>query len=158
MKRSIIDLIEPVPRRSARQQRSHAPPVVLPISLVSGKPTFSREHGRPAALAPARSCAAEACSRAARSAAQRKRVGGSSAGHPRFARPIVVQVGRPRAERIVFDVNDVATTLLRVSAANRERKIAMDTCLQVLRGGAHPAVAWRAFVAAALEARILRSD
>ncbi|MGX9181780.1 hypothetical protein [Mesorhizobium sp. BHbdii] len=34
----------------------------------------------------------------------------------------------------------------------------MDACLQLLRGGAHPAVARRAFVAAALEARILRCD
>ncbi|MEI9411550.1 DUF982 domain-containing protein [Mesorhizobium salmacidum] len=34
----------------------------------------------------------------------------------------------------------------------------MDACLQVLRGEAHPAVARRAFVAAALEAQILRCD
>ncbi|MGX9148013.1 DUF982 domain-containing protein [Mesorhizobium sp. 128a] len=77
----------------------------------------------------------------------------------RFARPIVIQVGRRGAERIVFDVNDVATILLRdFSRKTEKRKIAMDACLQVLRGEAHPAVARRAFVAAALEAQILRCD
>ncbi|MER8383231.1 MULTISPECIES: DUF982 domain-containing protein [unclassified Mesorhizobium] len=34
----------------------------------------------------------------------------------------------------------------------------MDACRQVLRGEAHPPAARRAFVAAALEAKILRSD
>ncbi|WP_323806032.1 DUF982 domain-containing protein [Mesorhizobium sp. AR02] len=34
----------------------------------------------------------------------------------------------------------------------------MDACLQVLRGKAHPPVTRRAFVAAAPEAKILRSD
>ncbi|MER8969138.1 DUF982 domain-containing protein [Mesorhizobium sp. M0808] len=34
----------------------------------------------------------------------------------------------------------------------------MDACLQVLRGEAQPAVGRRAFVVAALEAKILRSD
>ncbi|WP_419697327.1 DUF982 domain-containing protein (plasmid) [Mesorhizobium muleiense] len=36
--------------------------------------------------------------------------------------------------------------------------VAMDACLQVLRGKAHPPAARRAFVAAALEAKILRCD
>ncbi|RUX83150.1 DUF982 domain-containing protein, partial [Mesorhizobium sp. M7D.F.Ca.US.004.01.2.1] len=39
-----------------------------------------------------------------------------------------------------------------------KRKLAMDACLQVLRGEAQPPVARRAFVVAALEAKILRSD
>lgn len=34
----------------------------------------------------------------------------------------------------------------------------MNACLQVLRGEAHPPFARRAFVAAALEAKVLRSD
>ncbi|MBZ9761719.1 DUF982 domain-containing protein [Mesorhizobium sp. CA8] len=34
----------------------------------------------------------------------------------------------------------------------------MVACLQALRGQAHPPAARRAFVAAALEAKILRSD
>ncbi|MGX5851289.1 DUF982 domain-containing protein [Mesorhizobium sp. PL10] len=57
----------------------------------------------------------------------------------RFVRPIVVQIGRPGAERIVIDVNDVATILLRdFSRKTEKRKIATDACLQVLRGEAHP--------------------
>ncbi|ESY91821.1 DUF982 domain-containing protein [Mesorhizobium sp. LNHC229A00] len=66
----------------------------------------------------------------------------------RFVRPVVVQVGRHDRERVIFDVNDAATI----------RKLAMDACLQVLRGEARTPVARRAFVTAALEAKILRSD
>ncbi|MEI9402063.1 DUF982 domain-containing protein [Mesorhizobium argentiipisi] len=77
----------------------------------------------------------------------------------RFERPIVIQLGRHGAERIVFDVNEVAAILLRdFSRKTEKRKAAMDACLQVLRGEAHAAVARRAFVAAALEAQILRCD
>ncbi|RWO20307.1 DUF982 domain-containing protein [Mesorhizobium sp.] len=77
----------------------------------------------------------------------------------RFERPVVVQVGRHSAERIVFEVNDAATILLRdLHRQTEKRKVAMDACLQVLRGEAHPPAARRAFVAAALEAKILRSD
>lgn len=34
-------------------------------------------------------------------------------GLSRFERPVVVQVGRHSSERIVFEVNDAATILLR---------------------------------------------
>ncbi|MGX7877126.1 DUF982 domain-containing protein [Mesorhizobium sp. ORM6] len=37
-------------------------------------------------------------------------------------------------------------------------KLAMDVCLQVLRGEGHSPAARRAFVAAAQKAKILRSD
>ncbi|WP_044549107.1 MULTISPECIES: DUF982 domain-containing protein [Mesorhizobium] len=77
----------------------------------------------------------------------------------RFERPVVVQLSRRSSERIVFDVNDAAAILLRdLHHETDKRRIAMDTCLQVLRGKTHPPAARRAFVAAALEARILRSD
>ncbi|QKC86736.1 DUF982 domain-containing protein [Mesorhizobium sp. NZP2077] len=77
----------------------------------------------------------------------------------RFVRPVVVQVGRHDRERIIFDVNDAATILLRsFPHQTAKRKLAMDACLQVLRGEAQPPVARRAFVVAALEAKILRGD
>lgn len=77
----------------------------------------------------------------------------------RFERPIVVQVSRHRKERVVFDVNDAAAILLRdLPRQTEKRKAAMDACLRVLRGECHPPSARRAFVAAALEAKILRSD
>ncbi|TIW05427.1 MAG: DUF982 domain-containing protein [Mesorhizobium sp.] len=77
----------------------------------------------------------------------------------RFERPVVVQVSRHAAERVVFDVNDAATILLRdLTRETKKRKTAMDACLRVLRGESHPPAARRAFVAAALEAKILRSD
>ncbi|MER8548534.1 DUF982 domain-containing protein [Mesorhizobium sp. M1169] len=80
-------------------------------------------------------------------------------GLSRFERPVVVKVSRHSSERVVFDVNDAAAILLRdVSGRTEKRKIAMDACRQVLRGEAHPPAARRAFVAAALEAKILRSD
>ncbi|MER8601885.1 DUF982 domain-containing protein [Mesorhizobium sp. M1339] len=72
---------------------------------------------------------------------------------------MVAKVSRHRSERIVFDVNDAAAILLRdLSRRTEKRKIPMDACRQVLRGEAHPSAARRAFVAAALEAKILRSD
>ncbi|MER8401158.1 DUF982 domain-containing protein [Mesorhizobium sp. M0590] len=77
----------------------------------------------------------------------------------RFARPVVVQVGRHDRERVIFDVNDAASILLRsFPHQTKKRKLAMDACLQVLRGEAQTPAARRAFVAAALEAKILRSD
>ncbi|MBZ9798781.1 DUF982 domain-containing protein [Mesorhizobium sp. ES1-4] len=76
-----------------------------------------------------------------------------------FARPVVVQFSRHEREHTIFDVNDAATMLLRNFPHQTEkRKLAMDACLQVLRGEARPPVARRAFVAAALEAKILRGD
>lgn len=81
------------------------------------------------------------------------------AGLIRFERPVVVQLNRHSAERIVLDVNDAATILLRsFQRETQKSKLAMDACLQVLRGESHPLAARRAFVAAALEAKILRSD
>ncbi|RWO43552.1 MAG: DUF982 domain-containing protein [Mesorhizobium sp.] len=80
-------------------------------------------------------------------------------GLRRFERRVVVRVGRHSSERIVFDVNEAAAILLRdLHVQTEKRKLAMDACLQVLRGKAHPPVARKAFVAAALEAKILRSD
>ncbi|MER9858741.1 MULTISPECIES: DUF982 domain-containing protein [unclassified Mesorhizobium] len=77
----------------------------------------------------------------------------------RFARPVVVQVRRHDRERVIFDVNDAASILLRsFPHQTKKRKLAMDACLQVLRGEAQTPAARRAFVAAALEAKILRSD
>lgn len=76
----------------------------------------------------------------------------------RFVRPVVVQIGRHDRERVIFDVNDAGTILLRIPHQTEKRKLAMDACLQVLRGEAKTPVARRAFVAAALEAKILRSD
>ncbi|MET2832507.1 DUF982 domain-containing protein [Mesorhizobium shangrilense] len=77
----------------------------------------------------------------------------------RFERPVVVQAGRHSSERIVFSINDAAAILLRdLHRQTVKRKVAMDACLQVLRGEAHPPAARRAFVAAALEAKILRCD
>lgn len=77
----------------------------------------------------------------------------------RFVRPVVVQVGRQERERVIFDVNDAAAILLRsFPHQTTKRKLAMDAYLQVLRGEAQTPVARRAFVAAALEAKILRSD
>lgn len=74
-------------------------------------------------------------------------------------RPVVIQIGRHGTERAVFDVNDAASILLRDSGRQTEkRRAAMDACLKVLRGEAHPPAARRAFVAAAREANILRGD
>ncbi|WP_095205212.1 DUF982 domain-containing protein [Mesorhizobium carmichaelinearum] len=76
-----------------------------------------------------------------------------------FARPVVVQLSPHERERTIFDVNDAAKMLLRNFPHETEkRKLAMDACLQVLRGEARPPAARRAFVAAALEAKILRGD
>ncbi|MFD1984673.1 DUF982 domain-containing protein [Mesorhizobium newzealandense] len=77
----------------------------------------------------------------------------------RFERPVVIQVTCHGSERMVFDVNDAAAILLRdLHRQTEKRKVAMNACLQVLRGEIHPPAARRAFVAAALEAKILRSD
>ncbi|UCI10325.1 DUF982 domain-containing protein [Mesorhizobium sp. B1-1-8] len=77
----------------------------------------------------------------------------------RFERPVVIQIGNHSPERSVFDVNDAASILLRDFGSQTEkRRAAMDACLKVLRGKAHPPAARRAFVAAAREANILRGD
>ncbi|AZO32015.1 MULTISPECIES: DUF982 domain-containing protein [unclassified Mesorhizobium] len=80
-------------------------------------------------------------------------------GLTKFERPVVIQIGRHRKERFVFDVNDAATILLRDFGLQTEkRRTAMDACLKVLRGEAYPPTARRAFVTAAREANILRGD
>ncbi|MGX5832037.1 DUF982 domain-containing protein [Mesorhizobium sp. 43Arga] len=80
-------------------------------------------------------------------------------GISKFERAVVIQGARPGSERTVFDVNEAADILLRdIHCQTEKRKAAMQACLQVLRGEAHPPVARRAFVAAALEANILRGD
>ena len=85
--------------------------------------------------------------------------GGVMTGSSRFERPVVVQVGRHSPERVVIDINDASNILLRhLDRQTEKRKTAMDACLRVLRGEAHPTAARRAFVAAALEAKILRGD
>ncbi|MER8602860.1 DUF982 domain-containing protein [Mesorhizobium sp. M0678] len=59
----------------------------------------------------------------------------------------------------MFDVNEAAAILLRdLHVQTEKRKLAMDACLEVLRGKAHPPAARRAFVAAVPEAKILRGD
>ncbi|WP_342634391.1 DUF982 domain-containing protein, partial [Mesorhizobium hawassense] len=79
------------------------------------------------------------------------------AGLTRFERPVVVRIGHHSPERSVFDVNDAAMILVRdLQSQTEKRRQAMDACLQVLRGETHPPAARRAFVAAALEAKILR--
>jgi Protein of unknown function (DUF982) len=73
-----------------------------------------------------------------------------------FDRLVVVRVG---LERVVTDVNDAAQILLRDwRHESQKRKAAMDACLQVLRGEAHAPFARRAFVIAALEAKVLLAD
>ncbi|MER9586454.1 DUF982 domain-containing protein [Mesorhizobium sp. M0276] len=69
-------------------------------------------------------------------------------GLVRFKRPVVIQIGRHSTERAVFEVNDAASILLRDFGGRQteKRKAAMDACLKVLRGDAHPPVARRAFV------------
>ncbi|MCV3211847.1 MULTISPECIES: DUF982 domain-containing protein [Mesorhizobium] len=80
-------------------------------------------------------------------------------GLVRFERPVVIQISRHSTERAVCDVNDAASILLRDFGRQTERRrAAMDACLKVLRGEAHPPAARRAFVAAAREANILRCD
>ncbi|RWE91118.1 MAG: DUF982 domain-containing protein [Mesorhizobium sp.] len=80
-------------------------------------------------------------------------------GLSRFGRRVVVQVSRHSSERIVFDVSDAVAILLRDLHRQTEKwKAAMDACLQVSRGEAHPPAARKAFAAAALEAKILRCD
>ncbi|WP_442921012.1 DUF982 domain-containing protein [Mesorhizobium sp. Cs1299R1N3] len=60
---------------------------------------------------------------------------------------------------MVVEVNDAAAILLReLPRQTEKRKAAMDACLRVLRGESHPPAARRAFVAAALEAKIPRGD
>lgn len=80
-------------------------------------------------------------------------------GLSRFERPVVVQLGHHSSERIVFEVNDAAAILLRdLQRQTVKRKAAMDARLQASRVEAYPAAARRAFVAADIEAKILRSD
>lgn len=75
----------------------------------------------------------------------------------RFERPVIIRTGG--SDRTVFDVNDAAQILLRsFPKETARRKAAMLACLGVIRGEAHPPLARRAFVSAALEVGILAAD
>ena len=75
----------------------------------------------------------------------------------RFERPVVIRTDE--GDRMIVDINAAADVLLRAFPRETERrKAAMAACLGVLRGQAHPPVARRAFVSAALEVGILASD
>jgi len=82
-------------------------------------------------------------------------------GSTRFARPVTVRLRRGSRDEIVVDDASRAGKILMHewpngdSAKHRE---AMEACLRVLRGEAFSPVARRAFVAAALEAKILTGD
>ena len=77
----------------------------------------------------------------------------------RFVRPVIIRIGRTGPERVVTDAGDAAQLLLRDWHHERaKRQAAMDACLRVLRGEARTPVARQAFVAAAIEAKVLRGD
>ncbi|MER9597931.1 DUF982 domain-containing protein [Mesorhizobium sp. M0047] len=80
-------------------------------------------------------------------------------GLVKFARPVIIQISRHGKERIVVDVTDAASILMRdFGTQTIKRRAAMDVCLKVLRGEAHSTAARGAFVTAAREANILRGD
>jgi hypothetical protein len=75
----------------------------------------------------------------------------------RFERPVIIRVGN--SDRIVVDINDAADILLRsFPRETKRRKAAMAACLAVIRGKAHPLLARRELVSAALEVGILAGD
>jgi hypothetical protein len=76
--------------------------------------------------------------------------------HP-FARAVVIRRGA--AERTIIDVDMAADVLLKdMRKETTRRKVAMAACLSVIRGEASAPIARRAFVAAALEAKVLVAD
>ena len=79
---------------------------------------------------------------------------------PRFHRPVVVQPGRIDRDRVVVTIADAATVLLRDwPRQNGEKRIvAMQACLQVIRGEKPPRVARQAFIEAAKDARIFLGE
>lgn len=75
----------------------------------------------------------------------------------RFERPVTIRTGG--SDRTIVDVNSAADILLKAfPRETARRKAAMIACLGVIRGEAHPPVARRAFVSAALEVGILAAD
>jgi hypothetical protein len=79
----------------------------------------------------------------------------------RFDKPVRVQIGRVDRCRIVLDTQDAAELLLHSwpsSASSEKKRLAMKACLDVLRGKRHPGAARRAFVSAAVEARVFLDD
>ena len=74
----------------------------------------------------------------------------------KFSRPVIVKIG---GERTVTDVDEAATLLLhRWHHQGPKRRAAMDACMRAIRGEVGPPVARGAFVAAALEAKVLVAD
>jgi len=83
-----------------------------------------------------------------------------SSANTRFARPVIVRFRRGGSDQIVVDVNHASRILTRdwPDKDSPKRQAAMSACLRVLRGEASPPIARGAFVAAAIEARILAGD
>lgn len=76
---------------------------------------------------------------------------------PRFERPVIIRTGG--SDRTIVDVNAAADVLLKAFPRETARhKAAMAACLGVIRGEAHPPLARRALVSAALEVGILAAD
>lgn len=74
-----------------------------------------------------------------------------------FARPVTVQTGRIDRIRVVTNTSHAAIILLHEwpDKTCERRKIAMQRCVEVLRGEKPPSVARKAFVAAARRAGLL---
>ena len=81
------------------------------------------------------------------------------AANTRFARPVTIRLRRNGRDEIVVDASRAARLLMHDWPKDSvKRQAAMEACLLVLRGEAFSPVARRAFVIAALEARILAAD
>lgn len=78
----------------------------------------------------------------------------------RFARPVTIRLRRNGRDEIVVDASRAGRILAHEWPVENsvKREAAMEACLRVLRGEAFSPVARGAFVAAALEARILAGD
>jgi hypothetical protein len=75
----------------------------------------------------------------------------------RFERPVVIRTDG--SDRTIVDIDSAAQVLLKAfPRETARRKAAMAACLGVIRGEAHPSLARRAFVSAALEVGILAAD
>ncbi len=77
--------------------------------------------------------------------------------HRYFARPVIVQTGRLDRERIVTNTRHAAIVLLHEwpDKACPKRKVAMQRCVEVMRGEKPPSTARKAFVSAARQAGLL---
>ncbi|MDH4985211.1 DUF982 domain-containing protein [Aminobacter anthyllidis] len=74
-----------------------------------------------------------------------------------FARPVLVELGRPGNYRRIMSVGDAAACLATSWPLNRgpRHRHAVQTCLRVLEGHHSSEDARRAFVAAAMESEVL---